>query len=125
MVGVHLFALLPSGILNECVSIFNCLPVYVFYIFAVTSLANLLKSFARICARPLLDGRSRLTGESERRDSFLTLLDGPTFFETRRVCGAEPFGLVYDPVGVICPRRELPIASWVFYPTGTSTVELD
>ena len=64
---------------------------------AVPLLANLPKSFARVCARPLLDGQSRLSGELEGRDSFLTLLDGPTFFEIRRACGAKPLGRVYDP----------------------------
>ena len=90
----------------------------------VILLANLPKSFVRVCTRPPLDGQSRPSGDLEGRDSFLTLLDGPTFFEIRRACGAKPLGQVYDPVGVICPWRELPIASWVFCPTGTSTVEL-
>ena len=119
---------------------FDCLPVLVFYVFcakiglsygpescpymAVTLLENLPKSFVRVCDRPLLDGQSRLSGELGGRDSFLTLLDGPTFLKICRAGGAKPLGRVHGPVGTICPWRELPIASWVFCLTGTSTVEL-
>ena len=90
----------------------------------VTLLANLPKSFVRVCARPLLDGQSRLSGELEGRDSFLTLLDGPTFLKICRADGAKSLGRVRGPVGTICPWCELPIVSWVFCLIGTSTVEL-
>ena len=78
---------------------------------AVPLLANLPKSFARVCARPLLDGQSHLSGEREGRESFLTLLDGPTFLNICRADGAKSLSQVHGPVRTICPWRELPIAS--------------
>ena len=63
----------------------------------MTLLANLPKSFVRAYARLLLGGQILLSGDLDGRDFFLTLLDGPTFFEIRRACGAKPLGRVSDP----------------------------
>ena len=65
---------------------------------AVTLLANLPKSFVRdmLVLDFLFGGEFRLSYDLEER-FFFDPLDGPTFFEIRRACGAKPLVRAYDP----------------------------
>ena len=64
----------------------------------VILLAHLPNSFVRVV--PVLGflfgGQIRLSGDLEERFLFRPL-DGPTFFEMRRVCGEKPLVRVHDP----------------------------
>ena len=138
MVSLYLFALLPSGILNEC--LFQILIVCPCLCFTFSS-----KIWPKLRARVLsvcgwqiclsllfvhvlgflFGGRIRPSADLEERFLFrpfwMARLSSRFLGRAERI---RLFGYMTR-IGVIHPRRELPIASWVFCPTGTSTVELD